>query len=130
MLFIRKKGIMNMERDELREHLKARGQDYERGKLKRPELQALLSASVEEERNRRKVHWFCCADEKCHRAAKAITFDPNEHGHEMVAVGPGFINSWDKAGGRVPKEITLVYAHLREHHWSLLINRGYGKAVV
>ena len=129
-LYIKEKGVQNMDRDELREHLRARGQTYERGELKRPALQDLLQASINEERARRKVHWFCCADDKCRKAAKAITFDPDADGHEMVDIGPSFIDSWDSSKGRKPVQVSVVYAHLREHHWSLLINRGYAKTVV
>jgi hypothetical protein len=95
-LHIKKVGVDTMERDELRDHLRARGQDYERGKLTRPKLQELLKQSMIRERDRRKVHWFCCADDKCRKKGVCISYDPDAEGHEMIAVGPSLIISWDK----------------------------------
>ena len=129
-VFIRRKGVANMDRDELRAHLEVRGEQYARGELTRPALQEKLRLSIQKECDRRKVHWFCCANDKCRRLAKSITYDPNEFGHEMIPVGPFFIDAWDKAKGRAPREISVVYAHLREEHWQQLITFGYGTTVV
>jgi hypothetical protein len=131
LLWISEFGIKKMTRDELRDHLKARGEDYKRGELEQKELVARLTESCRIERNRRKVHWFCQADDKCRlHHPFSITFDPNQDGHEMVKVGHSLINSWDKSKGRIPTKVSMVYAHLREKHWDLLINRGYGDKVV
>ncbi len=129
-LWIKKVGIKNMTRDDLRAHLNARGESYKKGEFTQSQLVDKLFLSWNNERSRRKIHWFCQANDDCRDKGTCVSYDPDENGHEMVDIGPYLITSWDAAKGRKPLKISIVYAHLREKHWTSLIQRGYGETVV
>ncbi len=126
-IIIKEKGIENMSRDELRAHLKARGEPYEKGALSHEKLIEKLKIGFNKERDNRRIHWFCCANDKCRELSTCISYDPDENGDEIIKVGDTFISSWDQSQGRVPRFISKVYAHLREKHWDLMIKTGYGQ---
>ena len=128
-IWIKETGIEKMERDDLRAHLKARDEPYAKGELSQAELINRLQMSWQKEKDSRKVHWFCCCNDDCRNKNFHITYDPDHHHNELIKIGDSLINSWDGATGRKPVFIDLVYAHLREKHWSLVINRGYGDDV-
>ena len=126
MLHICDVGINKMGRPELKAHLEARGIVFqakdENGwniHQSMDDLRGDLSKSVAKEKAQRTIHWFCQAGDKCRNKDFCITYVP---GLDLKSVG--YIKSWDRAKGRKPPKVTLIYDHMREHHWETLIATG------